>query len=282
MIKKLKKLIRSYVSKDELKKRLRNLKKENKFITKMINAQSREIMRLTNRKIVLILSAKRSGSTLLKALLAQANDVSHLPETNYPAFTNIGQYTSLTNKRIILIKRPCWDNEAKKYPIIPKFVETKKIFLIRDVYSVVKSLKKRHEDAGNPLDSKWYDNDVLVNYYWYHIYSNIVNRFNPDEPDVYFIKYEDLVKDPIKETEKLFEFIGSDRKEGTDTYSKPKKYKWRWGIDDASENIKKLKVIEKEVVYDDEELIRVINNSNKVCKLRKRLGYKNQLRHKHK
>jgi hypothetical protein len=277
MVKKLKRLIRSHVSQDELRKRLKKVEKTNRFITRMINAQSREIMRLTDRKIVLILSAKRSGSTLLKALLAEADDVSHLPETNYPAFRNIGQFTSLTDKRIILIKRPCWDNEAKEYPKIPDFVPTKKILLIRDVYSVVKSLKKRHEDAGNPLDSKWYDNDVLVNYYWYNIYSNIVNRFNPNDPDVYFIKYEDLVKDPVTETRKLFEFMESNRKEGTNTYSKPKNYKWKWGIDDASENIKKLEVVEKKVVYDDEELIDVINSSDKVKTLRRQLEYKKRL-----
>jgi hypothetical protein len=251
-----------------------NLYEKIKILT-LLNSQSRELIQLTNRKIVLILSPKRSGSTLLKALLATAPDVSHLPEIDYTKFTNIGEFTSLTDERIILIKRPCWDNETKTYPQIPNFVTTKKILLVRDVYSVVKSLKKRHEDAGNSLDSKWYDNDILVHEYWCNIYENFLKRFNSQDKDIYFIKYEDLVKNPIKETKKLFKFMGSDKKTGTDTYSKPKTYQWKWGIDDASENIKKLKVMEQEVLYDDEKLLDIINNSKRVKKLREQLGYIN-------
>ena len=43
---------------------------------------------LPPKTVVLIMCSMRSGSTLLKALLAEADDVSHLPEVNYKEYSS--------------------------------------------------------------------------------------------------------------------------------------------------------------------------------------------------
>ena len=61
-------------------------------------------------QIVCVASTMRSGSTLLKALLAEASDVSNLPEQNFQKFVSDAQaadkIAALDDNPIIVLKRP--------------------------------------------------------------------------------------------------------------------------------------------------------------------------------
>ena len=74
-------------------------------------------------QIVCVASTMRSGSTLLKALLAEASDVSNLPEQNFQKFVSDAQaadkIAALDDNPIIVLKRPGWYNEIGSYPRLP-------------------------------------------------------------------------------------------------------------------------------------------------------------------
>ena len=74
----------------------------------------------------------RSGSTLLKALLAEAEDVSNLPEQNFQKFVGDAQAAEtiarLDEHPIIVLKRPGWYNEVGNYPRCPKWMGSRRSF----------------------------------------------------------------------------------------------------------------------------------------------------------
>ena len=231
---------------------------------------------INNKTIVLIISAMRSGSTLLKALLATAKDVSDLPEINFKdyccpdTFQNI---FSLSEKNIIVLKHPAWFAEIKKYPVIPPFNNIKKIVMVRDVHDTVTSIKKMLDELALKNFRKFHKNRALAKSYWFKIYKNIYKKKLHLDKDTIFIKYEDLVNDPVTITKTLFSFIGSSQKEGVDSYNKPQDYKWKWFYDDGGEKIKTLKVQKNNNKHDDKKLLKIINTSKKISRMRKLLGY---------
>ena len=88
------------------------------------------------------------------------------------------------------------------------------------------------------------------------------------------VRYEDLVSDPILQTRKLYEFIGSCRQEGTKKYSAPQDYSWRWGSDDGSPNIRSLEVQPpREKKREEKRLLRLMKECEPIRELRTRLGY---------
>ena len=60
------------------------------------------------KKLVMIVSTMRSGTTLLKALMAEAEDVSNLPETKFTRSTNpyltYYDFFRSSRKKIIVLK----------------------------------------------------------------------------------------------------------------------------------------------------------------------------------
>ena len=73
----------------------------------------------------------------------------------------------------------------------------------------------------------------LANRYWADVYLNLCRRFPDDGISNFWIRYEDLVSDPVEWTGKLFRFLGSERREGT-TPTLPKRLRLemghgRWG-----------------------------------------------------
>lgn len=227
---------------------------------------------LRSKKIVFIVCSMRSGSTLLKSLLSNLPDASHLPETDFQKYTakNVWKLKTLSNKKVIVLKKPS-TFEDLDYPKIPPIRNAKIIILVRDVYDTVTSLKKMNETAYPHLDKEW-SYAKLVNY-WCLVYKNILATFDPKHQDVFLVKYEDLTAQPKVVTKKLFTFLGYSAQNGVDTYLSPPKYNWEWGNDDGGLKIGTLKVQSTQYPQNNQKLWRAINNHSDVPTLRKVLGY---------
>lgn len=192
---------------------------------------------LPRQNLVCLVSAMRSGSTLLKALLGQAPDVSHLEEYNFALLNAENKYLSylklkdISKEKIILLKRPRWFTD-KNYPRIPS-IDAKVIILYRDVVGVVKSLSKRWPEKNL---------DELIEY-WTKTYESVLRNLEKYPKDqCFYVNYSELLKHPEKTTRELFCFIESSQKTGVSSYNPPGEEGWKWGKDDGSENIKKMTV----------------------------------------
>lgn len=227
------------------------------------------------KTIALELSVMRSGSTLLKALMAAAPDISSLPETNFQKFQSANaeaEIAALCPERIVVLKRPAWFNETNSYPKLPNVPLAKRVILARDVHTTTASLRKMVFRKAEPLAPKLVDK-WLANKYWGPVYANLLDKFPDDGNMNFWIRYEDLVRDPIEWTGKLFRFLGSDRTEGVDSYPPPQGYDWKWGSDDGGEKIKSLTVQAPKVPQSSMDILKRVKDLPIVAKVRSRLGY---------
>ncbi|GEM_PF-135052 len=225
---------------------------------------------LPPKKIVLIMSSMRSGSTLLKALLAEAEGVSHLPEIDYTKFGGNAYHVYrkayfLSGKRIVVLKYP-----GATTKLSPKLDRIKIVVLVRDVYEVIQSLLRRHKDTEL---KHWTKTDWVK--YWCQVYQRILTSVDSMNADVCFVRYEDLIRDPKMITKKLFSFLGSKTKTGVDHYQRPKNFDWEWGSDDGGEKIKKLQIVQERSPESDVELQNIIEDSEDAGLLREKFGYLN-------
>ncbi|VAW13011.1 hypothetical protein MNBD_BACTEROID05-1250 [hydrothermal vent metagenome] len=138
--------------KDESKHNSRNLsqiifkiKKRTKETLRMIATGNVKLLAMTlegffsyyllpRKNIIIILCPMRCGSTLLKALLGSAPDVSHLPETDYRSYWKNKYYfyastCRLSKKRIIAFKQPFWLTDTREPRTFPKLKTVKIIGL---------------------------------------------------------------------------------------------------------------------------------------------------------
>jgi hypothetical protein len=230
---------------------------------------------IANKTIALELSVMRSGSTLLKALMAAAPDISSLPETNFQKFQSADaerEISNLSGERIIVLKRPAWFNETSSYPRLPNVANPKRVILARDVHTTTASLRKMAFRKAEPLIPKRVDN-WLANGYWAKVYLNLHKRFPEDGVSNFWIRYEDLVESPIEWTGKLFQFLGSERSEGTDSYPPHDGYDWKWGTDDGGAKIKSLKVQAHRIPQSSLEILERVKDLPLVKLAREKLGY---------
>lgn len=226
--------------------------------------------------LVVIASTMRSGSTLLKALLAEADDVLNLPETNFQndrVVQRVLQNHKPTDPPIKLLKKPAWYQESRSYPRLPSGDDVKVVALVRDVYDTVVSLRKMtfRGMAGwfAPMVTSW-----MARRYWVNVTRSLLDLSKSRPHQVRLVRYEDLTADPVQVTSDLYSFVGSNRTEGTRTYSPPDSYKWKWGSDDGSQNIKSLEVqAPREKIRDEARLNRVIEGDPQIIELRTRLNY---------
>lgn len=232
--------------------------------------KTKELFR--KKMIVYITCTMRSGSTLLKSLLANAPDVSHLPEIDFQKYvTRRYRLNTLSTKRIIVLKKPAPFSD-RTYPVFPQVKNFKIIILVRDVAEVTISIKKMLDSEYPQLAERW-NNEALICDYWFNTYQQIIDKVHFPSDTVTLVRYEDLVANPIKETERLFKFIGSEQTEGVNTYAPPDKYEWKWGNDDGGKKIKSLVVSPSREEHFDAEIHRIINSHDKISQLRSRFGY---------
>ena len=208
---------------------------------------------------------------MLKALLAEAPDVSNLPEVNFQKL-GIDRATieSLDSAPILVLKRPAWFHEVQRYPRLPPIDDLHHIVLVRDIYETVLSLRKMvfrktHQIFG-----------VIANRWFVGYWSGVVDRIRRLEqtPRSALIRYEDLVADPLVHTERLFRLIGSAQQTGVDQYHPPTDFRWKWGSDDGGPRIRSLRVLPPVPHrYEDRHLLQAILKSETACRLRRQLGY---------
>lgn len=195
-----------------------------------------------HRRYVILASTMRSGSTLLKALLATAPDIAHLPEVNFQKVLRSqktrAEIEAQSSSPILLLKRPAWFNETRTYPKVPHYPGLKQIILLRDVYDTVRSV-------GRMLIGKRFDRfpgfwgqKVIAKHYWCPITRNLIRHAEKFPEQTALVRYEDILAEPEKETLRLFQFIGSGQQEGLRSYSTPEDFKWKWGSDDGSPRIR--------------------------------------------
>ncbi len=218
----------------------------------------------------------RSGSTLLKALLAEAPDISNLPEKDFQKFCDdpqaLEKIKALDEHPIVVLKRPGWYNEIGRYPRLPKINGLKTVLLIRDVYETVESLRKMTFRTLAPWVGRFVDG-WLAKRYWLGLTNSLLNLHQNQAFETHLVRYEDLTDNPIDETQKLFQFVGSQQLQGVDTYSKPDDFRWRWGSDDNSANIKSLRVQARPPKPRTNSRLVDLMNDPRISDLRSQLGY---------
>lgn len=226
--------------------------------------------------IVAVASTMRSGSTLLKALLAEADDVLNLPETNFQnsrVVERVLKQHQLNDPPIKVLKKPAWYQESKSYPKLPEIENVRTVALVRDVYDTVVSLRKMTFRSFAGISAAFVTS-WLARTYWANVTQNLMSLAGSRPNDVKLIRYEDIVADPIAVTRDLYEFIGSSKTDGTKSYSAPTNYSWRWGSDDGSPNIKTLEVQPpREKERTEARLLQIMKNCERIKSLRLELGY---------
>ncbi len=232
--------------------------------------------RAAEPRVAVIASTMRSGSTLLKALLAEAPDISNLPEVNFQSTWRLQrarQRAAARGKSIAVLKRPAWYQESATYPRLPDMPGLRTILLVRDVYPTILSLRKM---TFGPLASLLgrFTNRWLVNNYWARITGHLLQLDETPGNDSLLVRYEDIVSDPVETTAQLFRFLGSRQTGGVSSYRKPIDYRWRWGRDDAGSNIRTLQVQKPPAVnWSDPPLVSAIQASAPAMLVRQKLGY---------
>jgi hypothetical protein len=220
------------------------------------------------KKIVFIASSMRSGSTLLKALLGHAHDVSHLSETRFPR-TKLSPrsekyfqyYTVFTMSRspIIVLKFPSWFADATTYPYLPN-LPVRVIVLLRNPERVLASLEKWTHIIENDFGEKSRSD---YQQYIFEVTRSLARLyFGEHGYPVHLVSYEELVSEPKKVTQKLFRFICSSEREGFDCYSQGGA-RWEWGVDDGSPKIRTGRVIADTpaVAINAEKLLKLAESS---------------------
>lgn len=229
------------------------------------------------RTLAVIASTMRSGSTLLKALLQQAPDVSRLNEVDFQPFARPGADGSrlweLDPRPILLLKRPAWYHETGTYPRLPDVVPRRVILLVRDCQGTVESLRKMTfgplAGPASLLVDRW-----LARGYWAKVTGRLADLADAGGEDFRLVRYEDLVSRPIDVTAGLFRWLGSAQQSGVDQYQPPTGGGWRWGRDDNSPRIRTLKVqAPRDRGHDNGRLTRLIRREKAIGLVRSRLGY---------
>jgi hypothetical protein len=234
----------------------------------------------------------RSGSTLLKALLAEADDISHLPEVDFQRYQNWrtarSRIEALHPKPIVVLKRPAWYHEARSYPRLPAVSPLKIIVLVRDVHDTVVSLRLMTFGSMSRIVAPA-ANRYLVEY-WARVNSRLGDVV--DHPgagkggttgrtramrrcdEAMLVRYEDLVSRPLSVTQAILAFIGSARQTGVDSYRAPQGFQWQWGRDDGGPRIRDLRVVPSpEHACRDDALLVAIRASRRARTVRRRLNY---------
>lgn len=222
------------------------------------------------RKYVFILSAMRSGSTLLKSLLATRHEVSHLPEINFNKYKKLPglRLRMLSEKPVLVIKKPGWYGEAN-YPQLPAVSPSYCIVLIRNPYFTIRSIMDMEERIYSEEDEKS-QLDELINY-WCDIYGSLMELSRSRE--VFVMKYESLIGQPVQQTHDLFSWLGLGDTEGTDRYAPPGQHEWSWFNDDGGEKIRTLEVQKPSAVMYEDDLLVSLRRDKRVQEIMSYFGY---------
>ena len=199
---------------------------------------------------IFILSAMRSGSTLLQHLVCQQEDMLSAGETKieYHGLEDLArlrahlleyndrQADDGTRYRCV---EKCVHNGYFPRPLAVATPEIRFIFLLRDPVAAVSSLLERKgwPYAESVESAVWYYNDrftALVSF------ARLLQR--PE--DAVYIGYEDFLGGPSRHLRRLSGFLGLDQ-ELTESYPK-QKWTARLSLGDVSPNIHSRKIVPNE------------------------------------
>jgi len=222
------------------------------------------------KQFVLILSSMRSGSTLLKALLAEAPEVEQLEELHFEITGNkfyvYWVFFRYSKQSIVVIKQPAFYNNAAVYPQLPS-LECKAIILIRHPVECLLSIKDMNQRLGHPQSE-----EEIIDY-WVQVYGNMVPLQKKE--NVMVLQYEALTQSPEQLTLDLFQFIGSKRTSGTATYAPPQRGGWEWGKGDGGHVIRSQRVQLNVRTYDHKNpFVQKILRSKAVSVIAEKYGIK--------
>lgn len=197
---------------------------------------------LPRKKIVYILSPQRCGSTLVKALLGMAPDVSHIPEFDFTRFS-LNRYRwylrifRLSSRPILVLKHPAPPGNPSRWTLLPS-LPCKIIILYRPASAVVSSIERMPPHTRHPsLDSR-----RRIAEYWCDVYEMLLGHYGSRE-NVRIVAYDELVSRPKETTGEILRWMESRQSEGFDTYVQSGAVTWEWGTDDGGSKIRQLKVI---------------------------------------
>lgn len=200
----------------------------------------------------MIYSSMRSGSTLLKALLGTNAEVSHVPEVHYGDWPQRPhafylRLWWLAREPVVVLKRPCFYSDVPSYPFLVP-LPFQPIVLIRNPVDTIVSLEKRVADkTGVRKSFEAYGEGFVA--YWCATYRNVHERLEGLGLPPHVVFYEELLEDPVRVTGSLFAYLGVSDTRGVSEYQPYGK--WKWGRDDAGENIKQLAVVRSEPKRDE-------------------------------
>ncbi|MFP4589690.1 MAG: sulfotransferase family protein [Candidatus Acetothermia bacterium] len=222
-----------------------------------------------DKTVIVILSTMRAGSTLLKSLLQEAEDVSRLPEMDFHEVSSPGEMEDLSDKPIVVLKKPPGYHAVRSYPYIPDWVDPKFIVLVRNVSQNLMSIKRM---TLGPVAyyMPQFINRLFVESYWCRVYENILDHPRVGGERTTYVSYEELTKEPVKETKRLYEFIGSQRVRGTDQYQR--KVRKFWSLANYSRYIDESTVKEPKPREVDPALRKVIEESERLSQVQSRLA----------
>lgn len=215
---------------------------------------------MPRKRIIVIQSLMRSGSTLLKALIANSPDVSHLneakglclpgPETHALRLLNrylyYGSVHALSRRRVLVLKTPIpFDGRASP---VPPSLDARIIILLRHPGPIFHSCKKMSHELRMSRSER------EIRTYVRHAGRELVGLTRLPGRRPLVISYEELVSRTTETMSQVFDFIGVEAAH-TDTYSMPDSG-WRWNRDDGGERIRTLRVrAEAGPVYAPDELL---------------------------
>jgi len=108
-------------------------------------------MRGWNRRVVFLASTMRSGSTLLKALLAEGGDVSHFSEHGLiEYYGREWAVYDVAPQRVLVFKKPIGAEINPNFICRLNVPHMRQIFLVRHPHDVCQSLLKRPEWESRP------------------------------------------------------------------------------------------------------------------------------------
>lgn len=215
---------------------------------------------LHRKKAVYIMSAQRSGSTLLKALLANEPSISHLPEISpnpyaLHKFSSQYYFHRLAKQQIIVFKIPRSPRVAQ-YPVIGAGIDYY-IYLFRNPVDVALSMLSSQrevnqigmlppfEDLREATDGQILDRSLR---YWLETNKMISAAVAANSAmKIKYISYESLVAQPEENLRSLLAFIGIQASGSFTTYNAyDDKNGWQWGRDDGGNLIRLKKVVTRQ------------------------------------
>lgn len=165
--------------------------------------------------VILIFGCGHSGTTIMNKIISSHKNIYGVDyETEVflknPMYITITFLNQLNQQRLLSKKKWLCEKTPRHVHFISKIYKLIKkpkiIVMVRDGRDVVASLNKRYNDFNKSVN-RWIDNNNT----WLN---------SPYKNDFYVLRYEDFIKNPKEELEKICNYIGEEFDENMLNYKK--------------------------------------------------------------